>query len=108
MKQPVIDQIIAEKVVAIVRGYSIEQCIRLARTLHEGGVNMLEVTFPQTNKEEMLFTARTIEALRNELGDCMRKQSNGVNQRALILMFRFSVMIRIILENTFQRRWAWL
>ena len=100
MKQPVIDQIIAEKVVAIVRGYSIEQCIRLARALHEGGVNMLEVTFPQTNKEEMLFTSRTIEALRNELGDCMEFGAGTVTSPEMVDMAQSAGATFIISPNT--------
>ena len=47
MRDIIIQKILDEKVIAIVRGVYEEDCVNLARALHEGGVNLLEVTFDQ-------------------------------------------------------------
>ena len=61
---------------------------------------MLEVTFPQINKEEMLFTARTIEALRNELGDCMEFGAGTVTSPEMVDMAQSAGATFIISPNT--------
>ena len=60
-----------EKVIAIVRGVYEEDCVNLARALHEGGVNLLEVTFDQRSAEERVRTANTVRMLNEALGHCM-------------------------------------
>lgn len=71
MKADVINRILKEKVIAIVRGYTQEECIGLARALSSGGVDVMEVTFHQTDAKEQRNTCRTIEALNAALGDKM-------------------------------------
>ncbi len=71
MKEDVIQKILEEKVIAIVRGSSEDECLALARALKAGGINMLEVTFDQSSEELRLQTARTIGRLNDELGDEM-------------------------------------
>jgi len=71
MKKAVIQKILDEKVVAIVRGYTEQECLDLAKALHAGGVNLLEVTFDQKSAEERQRTVRTIRLLNGELGDEM-------------------------------------
>ncbi len=68
MKEAVIQKILDEKVIAIIRGGSEDECLALARALKAGGVNMLEVTFDQSSEELRLLTARTIKRLNEELG----------------------------------------
>ena len=70
-KQAVIDKILKKKIIAIVRGYSVEQCIQLAKALHDGGVDLMEVTFPQDNADELNVTSQKIKALKAALGDVM-------------------------------------
>lgn len=71
MKEAVIQKILDEKVVAIVRGYTEQECLDLAKALHAGGVNLLEVTFDQKSAEERQRTVRTIRLLNEQLGDVM-------------------------------------
>ena len=71
MKEAVIQKILDEKVVAIVRGYTEEECLNLAKALHAGGVNLMEVTFDQKSHEERLRTVETVKLLVKELGDVM-------------------------------------
>lgn len=71
MRAQVIEKILNDKVVAIVRGIYDEDCLNLARALHEGGVNLLECTFDQKSHEERLRTVETVKLLIRELGDKM-------------------------------------
>ena len=71
MKEQVIQRILDEKVVAIVRGYTEEECLNLAKALHAGGVNLMEVTFDQKSQEERLRTVSILRLLNQELGDKM-------------------------------------
>ncbi len=70
-KTAVIDRIIDKKVIAIVRGYTVEQCVELAKALHDGGVDLMEVTFPQDDVDGIKVTADKIRVLREELGSQM-------------------------------------
>ena len=71
MREQIIEKIKKDKVIAIIRGYYEEDCLNLARALHAGGVNLLEVTYDQSSYENRLRTAATIRMLTEELGDCM-------------------------------------
>ena len=71
MRNEVIQKIIDEKVVAIVRGIYNEDCLNLAKALYAGGVKLMEVTFDQKSAEERQRTVDTIQLLTKELGDCM-------------------------------------
>ena len=71
MRETVIRKILDEKVIAIVRGYYEEECLNLAKALHVGGINLLEVTFDQRDQAERLRTVDTLKLLNRELGDKM-------------------------------------
>ena len=71
MREEIIQRILDNKVVAIVRGIYGEDCLNLAKALHEGGVNLLECTFAQKSHEERLRTVETVKLLVKELGDVM-------------------------------------
>ena len=71
MRNEVIQKIIDEKVIAIVRGIYNEDCLNLAKALYAGGVKLMEVTFDQKSAAERQRTVDTIQLLTKELGDCM-------------------------------------
>ena len=71
MRDGMIKKILNDKVIAIVRGIYDEECLNLAKALHKGGVNLLEVTFDQKSQEERLRTVNTLKLLNQELGDKM-------------------------------------
>ena len=71
MREEIIQRILDNKVVAIVRGIYGEDCLNLAKALHEGGVNLLECTFDQKSHEERMRTVETVKLLVKELGDVM-------------------------------------
>lgn len=100
MKQQVIDRIADKKIIAIVRGYSTEECIKLAQALQKGGVELMEITFPQTTKEEMQYTADTISALKKTLGDKMEFGAGTVTSVEMVRMAKDAGATFIISPDT--------
>lgn len=64
MKTLIIEKILKEKLIAIVRGVYGEDCINLAKALHKGGINLIEVTFDQAKKETAVETCRAISMIK--------------------------------------------
>jgi 2-dehydro-3-deoxyphosphogluconate aldolase/(4S)-4-hydroxy-2-oxoglutarate aldolase len=71
MRNEMIQKIMNEKVIAIVRGIYDEDCLNLAKALFEGGVKLMEVTFDQKSAEERQRTVDTIRLLTEKMGHCM-------------------------------------
>ena len=71
MREAVIEKILEKKAIAIVRGYSPEEVLNLAKALYAGGVELLEVTFDQKSAEARQVTVETVKLLNKELGDKM-------------------------------------
>ena len=88
MREDMIQKILDEKAVAIVRGIYGEDCLNLARALHAGGVNLLEVTFNQKSAEERQRTCDTIRLLVRELGDRMAFGAGTVTTVEMVEMAR--------------------
>ena len=88
MRETIIQKILDEKVIAIVRGVYDEDCVSLARALAEGGVTMLEVTFDQKSAEERRRTCNTIRMLVKELGDRMAFGAGTVTSVEMVEMTR--------------------
>ena len=88
MREDMIQKILDEKAVAIVRGIYGEDCLNLARALHAGGVNLLEVTFDQKSAEERQRTCDTIRLLVRELGDRMAFGAGTVTTVEMVEMAR--------------------
>lgn len=68
MSQTAYETILKEKVVAIVRGFSPETVVELAKSYLAGGIRCIEVTFPQNDPEGAERTAATIRLLKQTLG----------------------------------------
>lgn len=67
MRQTIIQKVLEKKVVAIVRGVYGEDCVKLAKALYAGGVEMMEVTFDQSKPEAFFRTSETIRQLAAEM-----------------------------------------
>lgn len=100
MKEQVIQRIINKKIVAIVRGYTTEECVNLAKALQKGGVELMEVTFPQTDKAEMQYTADTIKSLKEALGDKMEFGAGTVTSVEMVNMAKEAGATFIISPDT--------
>ena len=88
MREDIIQKILDEKAIAIVRGIYGEDCLNLARALHTGGVNLLEVTFDQKSAEERRQTCDTIRLLAKELGGRMAFGAGTVTSVEMVEMAR--------------------
>lgn len=100
MREAMIQKILDEKVIAIVRGIYGEDCLNLARALHEGGVNLLEVTFDQKSAAERQKTCDTIRLLKEELGDCMAFGAGTVTSVEMVEMAKAAGSRFIISPDT--------
>lgn len=51
-----------KKIIAIIRGYDVDTAIKIVTALHNGGINLIEVTFNQ-NSDNYASTIKTIEVI---------------------------------------------
>lgn len=66
MKKSVIDKIVAEKIVVIVRGVEKDKLIPLAEAMYDGGIRLLEITYDARDPGSDTETAEKIELLADE------------------------------------------
>ncbi|MBO4447451.1 MAG: bifunctional 4-hydroxy-2-oxoglutarate aldolase/2-dehydro-3-deoxy-phosphogluconate aldolase [Bacteroidales bacterium] len=59
-------------IVAIIRGFEPEVCLRLAEAYHKGGIDMVEVTFNQKAPETWKDTATAIRAIKDRFAGDVR------------------------------------
>ena len=71
MRETIIQKVLDKKLIAIVRGVYGEDCLNLAKALHAGGIEMMEVTFDQSHPEKLAQTSDTVKLLCENLGDKM-------------------------------------
>lgn len=100
MKQQIINRILDEKIIAIVRGFYGEDCLNLAKALHNGGVNLMEVTFDQLDKDLQKRTVETVQLLRKELGDSMEFGAGTVTSPELVNMAKEAGATFIVSPDT--------
>ncbi len=63
MKEKIIELILKEKLIAIVRGIEADKCLLLADALYKGGFHLIEITFDQKKAESWATTADAISAI---------------------------------------------
>ena len=71
MREKTIAHIQSKKVITIVRGLYGEAVVQLAKALHAGGIELMEVTFDQKNTETHADTMAAISAINQAMGDKM-------------------------------------
>ena len=67
MRKEVIQAILNNKIIAIVRGANPNQAVEAARAVFRGGVNLIEVTFNQKSPESFEETVLAIRAIKENL-----------------------------------------
>ena len=60
------------RIIAIIRGFAPDVCLRLAEAYAKGGIRLVEVTFSQKAPETWKDTAAAIRAIRERFGGDMR------------------------------------
>lgn len=86
MRERVIDAILENKIIAIVRGIGAEEAVLAAEALYAGGVRLVEVTFNQKAPEAFCDTARAIKAIKEKMGDKMLVGAGTVTSVELVDM----------------------
>ena len=71
MRQQVIEKILNEKIVVIVRGVEKDKLIPLAEAMYNGGVRLLELTFDSSERISDEETTDSIKILKKHFGDRM-------------------------------------
>ena len=64
MTEEIVKSVLDNKIIAIIRGFPPEICLKLAEAYAAGGIKMIEVTFPQAKPAEQPNTAVAIKAIR--------------------------------------------
>lgn len=67
MREQVIRAIEDNKIIAIVRGVDVENALKTAKALYDGGIKLVEVTFNQSNPESFRKTAEAIKKISKEM-----------------------------------------
>ena len=79
IKQEEIKQLVLDtRIVAIIRGFAPDTCLRLAEAYATGGIRLVEVTFNQKAPETWKDTAAAIRAIRERFGDRVRAGAGTV------------------------------
>ena len=66
------------RVIAIIRGFAPDVCLRLAEAYAEGGIRLVEVTFSQKAPETWKDTAAAIRAICERFGGDVRAGAGTV------------------------------
>ena len=72
MNEELMKTLLEKKVVAIIRGFAPETCLRLAEEYVKGGIGFVEVTFNQRAPETWKDTAAAIRSIKGHFGDAIR------------------------------------
>ena len=79
VKQEEIKQLVLDtRIVAIIRGFAPDTCLRLAEAYATGGIRLVEVTFNQKAPETWKDTAVAIRAIRERFGGRVRAGAGTV------------------------------
>ena len=63
MNEDILNSILENKIIAIVRGVESEKCMKVAQALYAGGIRLLEITYNQSAPDSWEKTADAIKAI---------------------------------------------
>ena len=84
MREQIIQAVLEEKIIAIVRGADPEQCLKVAQALYDGGIRMMEITYNQKDPASWQTTADTIAAIAKEFAGRMLVGAGTVTTPELV------------------------
>lgn len=82
----VIRTVLDAKIIAIIRGFPPETCVRLAEAYLKGGIRMVEVTFPQADPASWKKTSEAIRTISTQFAGEMLAGAGTVLTREQLLM----------------------
>lgn len=80
----VINAVLENKIVVIVRGAEAEKLIPIAEAVYEGGIRLLEITFDNTGRTTDEETAENIKMLKGHFGDRMHIGAGTVTKTSQV------------------------
>lgn len=86
MREQVIEKILDEKIIAIVRGVEVEKAVKAAEALYAGGIKLVEITFNQKDPASWCKTAEAIRQIKEKMGDKMLVGAGTVTSPELVEM----------------------
>ena len=78
MKEEIVKAVHEGRIIAIIRGFAPETCLKLAEAYAEGGIRLVEVTFNQKAPETWKDTAAAIAAIRKRFEGAVRAGAGTV------------------------------
>ncbi len=88
MREEIIERIDSTKLICIVRGVYGEDCVKLAKALYAGGIELMEVTFDQSRPEQLSRTSDTVAMLVHEMKDRMHFGAGTVTTPEMLELAR--------------------
>ena len=70
-KEEVVKAVVDGRIIAIIRGFAPDVCLKLAEAYAEGGIRLVEVTFNQKSPETWKDTAEVIRSIKGRFGNDM-------------------------------------
>ena len=93
MRETIIQKVLEEKAVAIVRGASVDACLKVADALYAGGVRLMEITFNHKNPDSYKDTAEAIKQVAEKYEGKMYIGAGTVISPELVELARESGMV---------------
>ena len=100
MRKDIIQKVLDNKIIVIVRGVYGEDCLKLAKALCKGGIKLLEVTFDQSKPEQLTRTSDTIKLLVEKMGEGMSFGAGTVTTVEMVELAKSAGAQFIISPNT--------
>lgn len=100
MKQSVIQSILENKIIAILRGINLNNLEELSDALYDGGIRLVEVTFNQEDPESHNRTANSISTLKKHVAGRMLIGAGTVTTPSVVEMAADAGAEYIISPNT--------
>ena len=88
MKEDVIRAVYESRIIAIIRGFAPEVCLKLAEAYAAGGIRLVEVTFNQKSPDSWKDTAAAIRAIKMRFGSDMHVGAGTVLTEEQLTMCR--------------------
>ena len=86
MREQVIQKVLDEKIIAIVRGVEVEKAVKAAEALYAGGIKLVEITFNQKDPASWCKTAEAIRQIKEKMDDKMLVGAGTVTSPELVQM----------------------
>ena len=71
-KRQIVDTVLEGRIIAIIRGFAPDVCLKLAEAYARGGIRLVEVTFNQKSPETWKDTAAAISAIKERFSGSVR------------------------------------